>query len=105
MKKEGLVFTILAVIWLLTLDGLIINKVVNDYILEKNVIAIRPQLFTGNFALYQPTTQNIITKLAIPLLIYNIIISFLLYLNYKFRQKLKHGKKILLSKKKIKRKK
>ncbi|HLC73862.1 MAG TPA: hypothetical protein VJH20_04480 [Candidatus Nanoarchaeia archaeon] len=98
MKKEGLKFTILASIWLLIFDSLIIKKVVLDYIIAKNVIAIRPQFFVGNFALYPPTTPNIITKLVVPLIIYNIIIASLIYLNYKFKQKLKNPVKSKINK-------
>ena len=90
MKKEGLKFTILASIWLLIFDILILKKVYIDYIIDKGLIPIKSHIITGNFILYDATTQNIITKLIIPLIIYNVVIGFLLFMNYKFRQKIRH---------------
>src|SRR3989344_2399138 len=88
MKKEGLKFTILASIWLLIFDILILKKVIKDYIIDKGLIPINSQIITGNFILYDATPKNIITKLIIPLIIYNIVIAILLYMNYKFRQRI-----------------
>lgn len=91
MKKEGLKFTILASIWLLIFDILILKKVLKDYIIEKGLIPVKSHIITGNFVLYDATPSNIITKLIIPLIIYNVIIAFLLFMNYKFRQKIKYS--------------
>lgn len=88
MKKEGLRFTILASIWLFIFDILILKKVIKDYIIDKGLIPIKSQIITGKFILYDATTSNIITKLIIPLIIYNIVIAFLLYMNFRFRQRI-----------------
>src|SRR3989338_5828048 len=88
MKKRGLTFTVLASIWLIIFDSLILNKVIKEYILERSVIPVRENFITGNFIMFPPTTSNIITKIAVPLLIYNFLIILFLSMHYKYKNKL-----------------
>lgn len=70
----------ITIVWLILLDALILQKLISDYYTLKSIKVAN--FITGNVVAHNASTITILNKAILPLIIYNVIIAFLLTMNY-----------------------
>ena len=86
MKKRFDWMFLVAFIWIVVFNLIILSKAYVKYVINDGTIVMR-DFITGAVVYYPATNEFIITKFFLPLIIYNILIVTFLSLSYHYKNR------------------